>query len=395
MNEGETSVKKVLSCLISICILLQLICIPEVQAYASTTTGQGNSINNTNKVAQIEDIIKGYYTASYDMWWNLKMDGLSEYLDMDSVQCQNKVTALTESIQKWKYMFDNSYYQGKRERHEIYFDFHSVKINGDNATVDVVLSGETEGTPAYPMFVNFGSNIFNLHKVKGNWLIFNHDYEDVTLYEVSKTKKMGNDFDKDKVQLEKQFKNNKNDAQEIKLQVVSPDDPDYYCYYYSAARAVDYAKAFVTNHNSTFYSAKSDCTNFVSQCLSYGFGNTSYTSYTDSRSFRMVQGSSYTDGWYGHGNGGSQAWEQVSAFYNYVTNMGERNGPRCFTTSTFQNGFIIQMDWDRNGAFDHSAICVDAANQKFAQHSNDGYRYYTDYNATFRFLNPSSFRIYY
>lgn len=221
---------------------------PKVQAYAAIKPDQDGSDDKSSEVIQVENVIKGYYAVSYDMWWNMEMGDLTEYLDTDSVQCQNKIAALTESIQDWRYVVDNSYYKGQRERHEIYFDFQSVKINGKNARVTVEISGETTGTPAYPSFVNQGSNVFDLKEKNGKWLIYNHDYEnDGYLYETSKTKKIKNNFNERKIQYDKMFKNTS-----VNMQAVAPSgsvvdpasvvDPTYYDFTYSASRAVNYAR---------------------------------------------------------------------------------------------------------------------------------------------------------
>ncbi len=155
---------------------------------------------------QIRNTIEGYYAASYDMWWNLKIEDLSAYLDLSSVQCHNKIVVLEENIEKWKYAIKKGYYKGQRERHEIFYDFDLIEINGDEAQVKVNLSGETTGTPAYPFFVSLGDNTFKLRKSDGKWLIYSHEYTDAYFYEKSTTEKLELDINKVHDEVERDYR---------------------------------------------------------------------------------------------------------------------------------------------------------------------------------------------
>ena len=70
----------------------------------------------------------------------------------------------------------------------------------------------------------------------------------------------------------------------------------YTSYAYSKTRAVNYAMEFYNRRNSYFYSTSRNCTNFVSQCVSYGFGST--TGYTTSTSYRMRNNNNISTGWF-------------------------------------------------------------------------------------------------
>ncbi|WP_066502148.1 hypothetical protein [Abyssisolibacter fermentans] len=142
-----------------------------------------NRVQESTQETTIKNTIKNYYTKSYDMWMKLKIGSLSEYLDLESVQCYNKTIALEENIEKWRYAIEKGYFKGNRDRHNIDFAYKSIEIADNDAKVKVILSGETSGSPAYPFFVSLGENMFKLKKVRDKWLVYDHDYKDVYFYE--------------------------------------------------------------------------------------------------------------------------------------------------------------------------------------------------------------------
>lgn len=182
-----------------------------------------------------------------------------------------------------------------------------------------MISPEDNEGAAYPFFVQFGENTFQMVKKDGKWLISEHDYDDVTLYEESKTKKITYDVASLHEMIDEEYCY-------TPAEIIDADVTDrhllrsnpYEDYSYSPSRAVAYANAFFEGSNPYFYSASADCTNFVSQCVSYGFG--AMSDYSSSSSYRMVSGSTYTSGWYT----GSQSWEQVPAHWNYMLSQAKQ-----------------------------------------------------------------------
>lgn len=344
----------------------------------------------------IQEVIENYYAESYDMWYSLKMGDLTEYLDVNSIQSYNKMVVLEKTIERWKYGILRGYVSqatiDSRNIHEISYEYSQVQISEDYAEVKVTINpGVEKNTYIYPYFISFGENTFKLIKQNNRWLIQEHDYSDIVFYEKSKNKKISFDMselmkkmDDENVQL--------NDETES---LISSRSLLYTNYYYDESRAVDYADEFVSSGNSYFYSAApADCTNFVSQAVSYGFGST--TGYSTSTSYRMVNGS-YSTGWFAGSGGGSGPWEVVDSHWTYmVGSKTDLDGPRVVTTNWagLDDGGVMQCDFDDDGDYDHSVICVDRSIEKFAQHSSNIYRYYDDYDATKRFYNPNYFRKY-
>ncbi len=146
--------------------------------------------SNGDDYSAIINVIEDYHEVSYDMWMSLKVGDLSEYLNLESIQCYNKVIAFKENIERWKYGLEKYHSKDFRERHVIFFKYNSIEIAEDTAVVKVNLSGETTGQPAYPFFVTLGKNTFILKKKYNNWLIHEHEYSNYYFYERSKTEKL-------------------------------------------------------------------------------------------------------------------------------------------------------------------------------------------------------------
>lgn len=103
------------------------------------------------------------------------------------------------------------------------------------------------------------------------------------------------------------------------------------------------------------------------------------------------------EGWYAGPGGGSRNWENVEAFWSYMTSYKsiDTPGPRVVVVdsiNSLDNGGIMQIDYYNDGRFDHTAILVDKITRKFAQHTENCYRYYSDYEGNKRFFNPYYFR---
>lgn len=173
----------------------------------------------------------------------------------------------------------------------------------------------------------------------------------------------------------------------------------YTSYSYSPSRAVNYASTFSNSPNSYFYYvSNNDCTNFVSQCVAYGFGDT--TSFNSSTSYRMHNNGSATSGWFGGSGGGSSPWESVTAHWNYmVSSKTNLSGPRVsrIDHDLLAPGDVMQLDFENDGVYNHTVICVSSGSPLlFAQHTNNGIRNYEGYIGVIptRCYRPTSFRKY-
>ena len=352
----------------------------------------GFASNASDPDSDVKNVIKEFYDRSYESWLNVEYQDLSDILYVESIQSYNKITAFKECILRWQYSIENGYID-TRNRNDIYYDFDRIIYNTDGTiTVNVNISGDA--TEAYPYFVNFGENIYTLVHDNGKWKIASHIADGIQISEYPNTKKIA--YNPKEV-----IKELKEEGKNAVIQETLESSGDairgypYTSYSYSPSRAVAYANKYCKTGNNYFYAAGQDCTNFVSQCVSYGFGST--TSYTSSTSYRMYNNNNATTGWFADSGGGSAPWESVTAHWNYMlSNKTNTDGPRAklISYSTITEGAVMQIDFEKDGTYDHSVICVDASSKKFAQHSLNVFRYYSDYGGNKRFYLPTSYRAY-
>ncbi|SHK66811.1 amidase domain-containing protein, partial [Paramaledivibacter caminithermalis] len=280
----------------------------------------------------------------------------------------------------------------------------SIDIKNDYAKV--VLEINLDEQQAYPPFISSGKNVFELRKDDNSmWKIVEHEYISLRMFESSKEKLLS-EKKKDElfktiekeyiIDKTKEYKNYNQDEEQSGVVVLSLPAENHY---YSSSRGVYYANKYVENRNTKFYEASTsggDCTNFASQVSWYGFGAND-TTQDISNKVMMVPGSTYTEGWYAGSGGGSRNWESVNYFWNYMTGYKsiDTPGPRVSvvsSVSSLNEGGIMQIDFEYDSDYDHTVILVDKDTLKFAQHSYNGYYYYSDYSGSKRFFNPSYFR---
>ena len=135
---------------------------------------------------------------------------------------------------------------------------------------------------------------------------------------------------------------------------------------------------------------------WVDKYIWYGFGANDTTDNIINKAM-MVRGSIYEEGWYAGSGGGSRNWESVDYFWNYMTGYKsiDTSGPRVSVVSSINSlngGGIMQIDFESDIDYDHTVILVDKSTLKFAQHSWNDYRYFSDYSGSKRYFNPNYFR---
>ncbi|WP_039764012.1 amidase domain-containing protein [Caldicellulosiruptor sp. F32] len=379
--------------LILLCFILIM---PNSIAYANLYFLKNSEEDN------IKNIIESFYNTQYDAYLQMEYKDITPYLDMTKIQNQNKVIALKNLTARRKYIYQKGYCYIEKRRFPLEFNYKAIDINGNQA--NIILEIKLDAQNAYPPFICGGENIFKLIKMEDGWKITEHDYEDLSFYEISKEKlirefqpkelaeMIDQEFSPD---LKKEYKNFsdvelKNNVGILSLPAVN--------HYYSTSRAVEYANKYVYNRNTKFYDATSgggDCTNFASQVLWYGFG--ANDTMNDILNKVMMVPGSYEEGWYAGPGGGSKNWESVEAFWTYMTSFKsiDTPGPRVVivdSINSLDNGGIMQIDYYNDGRFDHTAILVDKITRKFAQHTENCYCYYSDYVGNKRFFNPYYFR---
>lgn len=111
--------------------------------------------------------------------------------------------------------------------------------------------------------------------------------------------------------------------------------------------AVSYSNTYALETNEAnllFYYADEDCTNFVSQCVWAGYGgwvkNNNTTNENNIKNhYRMYytgRSNWYENDWFGHGSGGSGAWEKVNMHCSFV-DQNTGLGP---SGEVYNNGYV-------------------------------------------------------
>ena len=140
-------------------------------------------VNADDKFSEtnIQNVIEKYYNLSYDSYLELKNPNLSSVLDLNSIQNQNKITSLNETIEKWKYSLEKGYCDVIRERYPIIYNLTEIEIIDNKAIVYINIDGKKN--EAYPPFVTFGENRFVLTYNDSNWLISEQQNSDTEIIE--------------------------------------------------------------------------------------------------------------------------------------------------------------------------------------------------------------------
>lgn len=152
---------------------------------------------------------------------------------------------------------------------------------------------------------------------------------------------------------------------------------------YSLTKGVEYALKYAEAPLSErlFYTAKSDCTNFISQCVWAGMGgyvrgNTDQVKENIRNRYKM------TPQWFGNSGGGTPPWESVDRFFSYMKSKkcivrNENSLAINVDPASIRTGDVLQFRRGESGAYTHSAyVTENLGNGEFSgiyvcQHSTD------------------------
>jgi hypothetical protein len=251
--------------------------------------------------------------------------------------------------------------------------------NEDAAVLHFVVEGE-EGEAYPPILAAGAQHSILLRKKGGVWKVAYH-YFPGALRKFSSAEGLDERSDEEVLaELEAEFA-----AYEQPEAVSIPSDTKAY----DGELAAAYALSHLTEKNPDFYDVgdwQGNCQNYVSQCVWWGFsagGEPSVGAYDN-----------MTASWFAGSGGGSDAWEGVNGFWNYV---GGQNGalkvsfPRG--AAELRVGDVIQTR-SRSGSsedanFNHSLVVVDAERLILAQNSPGCLLSYSDLlDAETRFIRP-------
>ena len=319
------------------------------------------------------------------------------YLDLSELQSQNVMNALECISFSQQYLMEEYGQEDIREDvpYEITFDSVEVKDNTCEVKISLRLLPHETDAP----FLSGGEEVFHLKWLEGRWKISRHEWngidgfelftDEVYQFDKEQRKKLLDDMmswpkegqDISEWNFEPEDECNLESGSNLITSVV-PQDPlpggiPIGNYNYNPVHGVSYAvdTANTGTFNSLFYDYSAcggDCTNFVSQCVSYGFHNggvrSSPSSYYYSPSQWRPAFTCYpatTPMW-----SMTNSWVGVPEFWSFAVSNQTYQGRRFWfaAQSNPESGCVIQF---YNGSsWHHSAIIyLDGTIWKVAEHS--------------------------
>lgn len=271
------------------------------------------------------------------------------------------------------------------------------EIKDDKATVEVyenyefVLDDYNDGISSIGT-----SYTISLQKYDNKWLIAeikSNDEFDKAYYETGfdvnkKLKELTTSIDIDVntknqyMEKEKKYleeKNNRNSNGNLLTQWTyydyNRDNAGLYAWTY-AEDTRDYSTTWYNNKFAEYASGglNSDCQNFGSQCVWYGFGGIDNQTYINNKSFPMV--STGSRAWYQtstrYDTPSTWVWTNVGSFANYISNGGYQiEGPNGYISTgylaTVERGDIIQVT---DGSSWYHTYVVDMVDGTFGSRTN-------------------------
>ena len=234
--------------------------------------------------------ITEFYEALVRAYQGENSENVAQCMDMNEIQSQNVITALECISFSQQYMEKEYNIVEEQEEYPYTIEFRSTEPISDDE-YKVVIFMDLEERRTYPPFISEEEQVFYLRNINNNWKIYRHDWSGIGIFEVYTDQIYEFDQEQRKAQLDQiaswQAASERVEPAETTIQsntgvqsVVLPDDPPdgppAGVYNYNPVHGVSYAVDLATSTNSLFYNFNSyggDCTNFVSQCVSYGLHN--------------------------------------------------------------------------------------------------------------------------
>jgi len=247
----------------------------------------------------------------------------------------------------------------------VYVDFKDININGSDATVKLVenkkyIAGKQDNGISESQL----TYTVKLVKAEGKWLVngivggdeFDKDYQDRGLT----AEQMLADYDKPAVKVETITSRPKPSKDKVSALLWTAS--------YDRSRASNYALTYALSNNANFFKYSSNCQNFGSQGVWYGFGGTNTSTAIRNRHKPMVtEPANDAEKWWNTGlEWGFDPrghWVRVIAFRDHIADWAKTYGVfGSITTGSVKDtevGDIIQKRNKDTKVWDHTYI-VDA-----------------------------------
>ena len=309
---------------------------------------------------------------------------ISNLLDLEQNSNKNLLIWLKMLNQRRRLLkeHDLCYVETERFSYEIVYDdkpeddrmnFWQRRMNDQyDAVFHLRLRGE-EGKAYPPTFALNSQHSIFLKKVDGVWKIVRHYYPGAVrnFYFANSLEFLPDE--QALAELKKEF---------APAEPVSDLSAPNGARIYDPTKATEYARAYAEAPNEIYYHVgdwHGNCQNFVSQCISCGFGD-------------EQNPDPMTKDWFAGSGGGTSPWENVDYFWNFAVTNKKMGGQTLPTVTCMREGDVLQLrSLGRNDPddFSHTLIMVDAEKGVLAQNSPPNFAYYSDLvNIEARFFRP-------
>ena len=331
-----------------------------------------------------EQTVAAYFDALYQSYLSMTDIDISGLLDMEQKTNQNLTVWLQMLNQRRRLIKDHDlcYVETEQFHYEIVYDeqaeddrmkFWQRRMDEDyDAVFHLRIRGE-EGKAYPPTFALNSQHSVFLKKIDGAWRIVRHYYPGAVrnFYFAN-----GLELLSDEEALEQL------DAEFAVPEPVDPIKIPQGARIYDAEKATEYALAYAEQPNEKYYHVgdwNGNCQNFVSQCVSSGFG--------DEQNVDPM-----TKKWFAGSGGGTSQWENCDYFWAYAVENNGIGGIELSTVTQMQQGDVLQLrsaGKDDPDDFNHVIIMTDAEKGIFAQNSPPNFVYCSDLvNIVSRFFRP-------
>jgi hypothetical protein len=371
--------------LVSIIMLFTLSHASDKVIYLTNTSSQSHGDEY-----EIKNVLNKYFDRYFSEFKTLELCDFSDILQ------KTESTYLYRSIQEHDLEFSKVFgTQYKNYNFEIVYKDISIVKKIANVELLINLDYEYANADGNKSYIRNMDYTFTLEKLDDKWKIteidsnfyeFDHFKSKVTEIKNSNNNKLGfiaiSEAKEQKISDIHKMKEIAEKAQKIYIntEIVNNNEFDNNrdfrllstSYSYKPNLGKQYAQLYAENRSaSLFYEvppgAGGNCTNFVSQCVWAAYGGGSYPwNNQKTRSDIVNKVRMVNNVWHAglKGGGGTSAWENVEAFWNYVTQSktvgpngkGYNNNSPYYNLAptSFAEGDVIQAKFSSSTSYSHS-----------------------------------------
>lgn len=235
--------------------------------------------------------------------------------------------------------------------------YEMVDIDGSSAEVLVYPRAEITYIDLPDEVFEIGDEIHRLTLVRGagGWKITSDSYESEAVLEYPP----GTDFEALRAELAERLAQYQEVPPLTAVERVSRVEADADHLVYDRFVASNYAHRFALSYNTHFVSYQgSDCTNFASQCVWYGFGGIDAPQYIETHQSPMIDDVPGATDWWADSQNSSITWRYLPSFLQMLVDNAEKHtsgvwGMQGWLSTTIWGDLVVWDNPNITGPYDH------------------------------------------